>query len=147
MLRFSKKVEYALISLLHMSQKKGEQLTSAAELSRQYHIPQELISKVLQRLAKEEFIRSVQGVKGGYFLGQPIDAISVSQIVSAIDGPMKIVSCLEHKQTDRCIQKNHCTIKNPMDIIQRRLDIFFDTLTLRDLQQELNSSSKAVEIL
>ncbi len=135
MLRFSKKVEYALIALVHMSQKDKSKLTTARELSQNYHIPQELMGKVLQQLVKGNFVRSVQGVKGGYSLRKPIGAIKVNQVVDTIDSPIRLVHCLDHD--DDCQQLQDCIIRNPMHIIQKKLELFFENISLKDIQQEL----------
>ncbi|MCB0259910.1 MAG: Rrf2 family transcriptional regulator, partial [Calditrichaeota bacterium] len=65
MLKFSKKVEYALISMLYMAKREDGELTTSRELSQHFNIPQELAGKVLQSLARTGCIASVQGVKGG----------------------------------------------------------------------------------
>jgi len=137
MMRISKKVEYALIGLLHMSHKKRQDLTTAKELANTYHIPQELMGKVLQQLARGQVIRSVQGVKGGYTIQKPPEQISLSVIYDIIDGPFKIVSCFHQKDRFNCEQHSFCTIRNPMEIIQNKLELFFDQLTLKDLEKEV----------
>ena len=137
MLRLTKKVEYALIALLHMSEKRNNELTTAKELSRYYHIPQELMGKVLQQLSKRNFIHSVQGVKGGYRLEKPLEKVKISHVVNIVDGPIKIVDCVNHNEKCNCQQISFCNIKDPMGIIQHKLEYFFNTLTLKDLRQEL----------
>ena len=67
MLRFSKKVEYALIAMLYMADKDPGELTTARELSDKYDISLELMGKLLQSLTRHDLITSVQGAKGGYF--------------------------------------------------------------------------------
>ena len=52
MLKLSKKVEYGLISLMHMDSAQNGDLATARELSDLYDIPAELLGKVLQSLAK-----------------------------------------------------------------------------------------------
>ena len=137
MLRISKKVEYALIGLLHMSHKNGQTLTTAKELASTYHIPRELMGKVLQKLARRELIQSVQGVKGGYKIKRPAQQITLNLICEVIDGPFKIVSCIHKTKRLNCEQHYFCTIRNPMEIIQGKLEIFFEQLTLKDLEQEI----------
>lgn len=137
MMRIGKKVEYALIGLLHMSQKDNRQLTTAKELAQTYHIPQELMGKVLQQLARRGLIRSVQGVKGGYRIHGPIYKISLSQVYNAIEGPIKIVSCICKKNRLICEQRSFCIIKNPMEVLQEKLEELFCQLTLEDLRNEV----------
>jgi Rrf2 family protein len=137
MMRISKKVEYALIGLLHMSHKNRQELTTTKELANNYNIPQELMGKVLQKLARGRVIRSVQGVKGGYTIQQPLEKVSLSVIYNIIDGPFKIVSCFHKKNRLNCEQHSFCTIRNPMEIIQNKLELFFNQLTLKDLEREV----------
>lgn len=143
-MRLSKKVEYALIALLHMSEKRASELTTTRELSQEYQIPQELMGKILQRLAKQRIIRSVQGIKGGYSLHKPLEAVNISQIVELVDGPFRVVSCMSVKEKNRCIQWEDCRIKNPMEVIQRKLNNLFNGITLKDLQNELNYEGESL---
>ena len=145
MLRISKKMEYALMGLLHMSHKDWRELTTAKELAQSYNIPPELMGKVLQNLAKHKLILSMQGVKGGYRLVRSIDQVKLSDVITAVEGPLKIVNCLNIKTTPECHQHNQCTIKNPMSIIQNKLENFFSELTLQDIENDMISNLRQMQ--
>ena len=68
MLKITRKVEYALIALRHFQNQEKDKLTSAKEMSKTYGIPQELLAKILQRLARENIVDAVKGPAGGYKL-------------------------------------------------------------------------------
>ena len=137
MLKLNKKVEYALIAMLHMAEKAPGQLTTARELSETFHIPLQMTGKVLQRLAKQGLIRSVQGVKGGYQIEQSLHNISISSVVLAIEGPTYLVKCIRKTPNPVCgCDQNHaCNIKSAMVTIQHKLRTFFNTISLQDLQE------------
>jgi Rrf2 family cysteine metabolism transcriptional repressor len=137
MLRISKKVEYALIGMLHMSMKKQEELTTAKELSACYNISLDLMGKVLQRLAKAGLIRSEQGAKGGYQLNKSMQDMSIGTILKVVDGPVKIVNCIRLEDHLNCEQESRCIIRNPMQVIQDRLDDFFGNLSLQNIRDEM----------
>ncbi|GAB4381741.1 MAG: Rrf2 family transcriptional regulator [Calditrichia bacterium] len=137
MIRFSKKVEYALIALLYMSNKDSQSLTTARELAVAFNLSQDLIGKILQRLAKGEYITSVQGVKGGYRLNRSLDRINVNEILALLDGPIRIVNCMETGADSDCDQLHVCDLRPTMGVIQKKLEQFFDTLTMKDLKDEL----------
>ena len=137
MLRFSKKVEYALIALIHMARKPAKGLTTSKELSDQYHIPLELMGKVLQALVKSGLVNSVQGVKGGYLLNDIIDNLSISQVVRAVDKPIKIVKCIENQHVSDCNQILYCNIRSPMEILQDKLEAIFEGITVSDLRKDM----------
>ncbi len=137
MLRFSKKAEYALIALLHMARKPAKGLTTSKELSDQYHIPLELMGKVLQSLVRNGLVNSVQGVKGGYLLNSKIDNLSISQVIRAVDKPIKIVKCIENQHVLDCSQILYCNIRSPMEILQDKLEAIFEGITVSDLKEEM----------
>ncbi|MEE4310869.1 MAG: Rrf2 family transcriptional regulator [candidate division KSB1 bacterium] len=126
MLRLSKKVEYSLIALKHMAERKPGELTSARELADCYDISQELLGKLLQTLHKNGFIDSVQGPRGGYHLAKSPEEISVNAVIEAIDGEINIVDCGD------CQRLKRCRIYKPMQRIQDDIHAYFSGLTLRD---------------
>lgn len=138
MMKFSKKVEYALIALLHMAKKLDDELTTARELSDKYDISLELMGKILQSLMKSGIVISVQGVKGGYYLAQPIDRINISSVITAIDGPIAIADCLDGDEETVCERERNCLIRKSMAEIQSRLVGLFDEITLKDFEGKLS---------
>jgi Rrf2 family protein len=87
MLRLSKKADYALMAMKHLATRSDAGSASAREIAEAYDIPIELMAKVLQRLARRGLLTSHQGTRGGYRLGRGPAAISVADIIQAIDGP------------------------------------------------------------
>lgn len=134
MLKFNRKVEYALISLLYLSKKGSAGLTSTRELAELFSIPGEILGKVLQQLAQKDIISSVRGVKGGYTLEKPLQKITIHEVISAVERPVALVDCAD--ELCECAQSSCCNIKNPMLILQEKMAQFFDKLTLKDLKEE-----------
>lgn len=139
MMKFSKKVEYALIALLHMAQKSADELTTARELSDRYDISLELMGKILQSLVKSGVVISVQGVKGGYYLAQPMDRISVAMVITAIDGPIAIADCMDNEAATACERERNCLIRKSLERIQDQVVHLFDEISLKDFERTLST--------
>ena len=137
MLRMSKKVEYALMAMIEMTDHQDRELITAKEIAKRYHIPQEILGKVLQALSKKGLIESIQGVRGGYRAGNCWDEIPVAKIIETIDGPIELMACNKGNFCD-CEQISVCNIKEPMTILQNELISFFNSITLKDLKQGYN---------
>jgi Rrf2 family protein len=75
------------------------------EIAEQYDIPIELMAKVLQRLVRVGLLASTQGTRGGYTLGRPPLAISVADVIEAIDGPFTVTACSTEKERLRAVQQ------------------------------------------
>ena len=56
MVKFSKKLEYSLIALSHLSQSQSD-VTRVRDISEKYNIPHDLLAKILQKLKKEVWMR------------------------------------------------------------------------------------------
>jgi len=136
MMRFSKKVEYALIALLHIAKKSGGELTTARELSDKFSISLELMGKILQSLVKNKMIVSVQGVKGGYYLAQPMKHITLASVIMAIDGPIALTDCIADGTDENCERGRFCLIQNYMKDIQMKFMNLLDGITLNDFQKK-----------
>jgi Rrf2 family protein len=128
MLMLSKKVEYGLISLLHMAGLKSAELASAKEISEHYNIPAELLGKVLQTLARAELTLAVHGAHGGYRLARPLDKIALGEVIEAVEGPIHFARCQEDPAT--CGQFHACNIKEPVQQIHDQLQEFIHGLSL-----------------
>src|SRR5437016_4353593 len=92
MFRLSKKSDYGLIALKHLAQHSDESV-STREIAAQYHIPAELLAKVLQKLVRKGLLVSHQGINGGYILAKDPASISIVDVVEALEGPICITPC------------------------------------------------------
>src|SRR5215510_1324235 len=110
MFRLSKKSDYGLIALRHLAQH-HEESVSAREIAAHYHIPAELLAKVLQRLARKGLLMSQQGIHGGYVLARDPASISIVDVVEALDGPIAITPC---EKGDNCQQLQMCSVRDPL---------------------------------
>lgn len=149
MLRFSKKVEYALIALMDLADLHQNNPVTAKTVASNYQIPYELLGKVMQTLTKNGLLNSVQGVKGGYVLGKSPDKISVREVIEILEGPISITSCggLHSVDHSDCDLLSTCTIKSPMEIIQHELEKYFSNISLKDLRANYyNTTSEPIQI-
>jgi Rrf2 family protein len=131
MLRLSKKADYALMAVRHLALPDGPSSTSAREIAEQYDIPLELMAKVLQRLVRAGLLISTQGTRGGYTLSRMPAAISVSDVMQAIDGPFTVTAC----STDNhdCDQYDKCSIRDPLWKIRERIAATLNTVTIAEM--------------
>jgi Rrf2 family protein len=133
MLKLSKKVEYALMALMHMDELDEHELTTSREISGLYHIPPEALGKVLQGLAKADLIQSLKGAAGGYRLNSVLEDISLGDVMEAVEGPIRVAkcACVSHE----CQQEVACNIKTPIFHFQDQLLKFVYGLSLQTFKE------------
>ena len=130
MLRFTKRADYGLMAIHYIAVNDGLGAVSAKRVAEEFAIPPELLAKILQRLAKRRLIVSQNGPKGGYVLARRPDQISVGQVVRALEGPINIVSCIEHSG---CPQEERCSLRRPVQKPQAAISQMLDTMSLAEL--------------
>lgn len=138
MFKFSRDVEYALISLVEMSKLPPEELITAKEISTCYSIPFKLLARILQVLSNDGLIAARKGRGGGYKLMQKPADISLGRVIKAVRGQEPIAEC--HSSKKHCAQSDcGCNIKPIIDIYQEKWVSFVEKTTLDEcLQSNLN---------
>jgi Rrf2 family protein len=131
MLRLSKKADYALMAMKHLATRTDAGSASAREIAEAYDIPIELMAKVLQRLVRSGLLSSHQGTRGGYRLARGPAAISVADIIQAIDGPLTVTAC--STDDENCGQYAKCSIRDPLWRIKDRIVSALSTCSLQEV--------------
>lgn len=137
MLRFTKRADYGLMAIHYIAFHQEGGSVSSKRIAEEFHIPPELLAKILQRLARKGLIVSHNGPKGGYVLASPPHELTVGQVVRAIEGPINIVSCLEDLN---CPQFSRCNLRRPVQKIQASITHLLDTMTVAELVSDAEPS-------
>lgn len=91
---------------------KGLSVDALAEF---FELPAAYLSKQMQALRRAGIAQSVRGKGGGYRLAQSPDAITLLDIVIAIEGPSPAFRCTEIRQNGPCgLKRSEC--KRPCEI-------------------------------
>ena len=132
MLKITRKVEYALIALRHMQLKQSEELTSTKEIATRYGVPQQLLAKTLQHMARNGIIQAVQGSAGGYRIAINLDQISMKDFFERLEGPLGMMDC--YFDSD-CIQMGACNIRIPIQRINDNMRNLFSQMSVQEVTQ------------
>jgi Rrf2 family protein len=132
MLKLTKKADYGLIALRHLAATgRG---ASAKDIAETYGIPLPLLSKILQRLAREGLLWSEHGTRGGYRLARDPRDISAFEVIRTIDGPIILTHCFtEHTE---CDQSNRCPVREPLRKVHEGILQLLESISIRDLCQD-----------
>jgi FeS assembly SUF system regulator len=92
MIRMSKLTDYAIVLLAHLA--RGERTQTAHELAGRSRIPLPTVSKLCKELSRAGLVASHRGRHGGYSLARAPDAISMADVVEALEGPIGLTECV-----------------------------------------------------
>lgn len=108
MLRVTKLTDYATVVLTVLAARPGEVL-SAGELAEQSGLEIPTVAKVLRPLARAGLVEGFRGAGGGYRLARDAAAISLVEIVEAMEGPLGMTECSVHPGT--CGIEKSCSVR------------------------------------
>jgi FeS assembly SUF system regulator len=130
MIRITKQTDYGVVLLTHMAVHADHQY-NAPDLAAEAHLPLPMVSKILKLLAREGVLVSHRGVKGGYGLARPPRAISMAEIIAALEGPIAITECIE--EVGDCAHERLCPVRSNWHRINEALLAALQGITLAEM--------------
>lgn len=106
MVILSKLADYGVIVAARLAAG-GDRQVTAAMLAAETRLPQATVAKVLKALAKAGIVVAARGAAGGYRLARHADAISIAEVVAAIDGAIGITQCTSHDVHGAMCERAH----------------------------------------
>ncbi len=109
-MRLSSLADYAIVVMGATARHCGGARTRVAALAAETGVPQPTTEKLVRALVHAGLLRSVRGPGGGVMLGRPAAAISLADIIEAIEGPIALAQCIGPDRHE-CALDQHCAIK------------------------------------
>ena len=130
MLRISKLTDYATVLMVRLAREPAR-CFSAAQLADELGLPPPTVAKLLKRLLLGGLLTSVRGAVGGYTLAHAPHAISVADVVNAIEGPLALTECSLGK--GNCSLENDCATRANWQFISHAVRVALETVSLADM--------------
>ncbi|MBL0691044.1 MAG: Rrf2 family transcriptional regulator [SAR324 cluster bacterium] len=130
MLKFSKKLDYALASLVYLG--KFDVPKNARQVAQYLNLSQPFIANLLKELTTGGILKSVRGSGGGYFIAKDTRDTNIKQIVECIDRPLNIASCISSQD---CFAYSSCPSRNTVSFLQERIISLLEEISLFDMVQ------------
>jgi FeS assembly SUF system regulator len=134
MFRMSKMTDYGLVLLTELAREEGHATLTARELAERTRVPLPSVSKVLKGLQGAGVLVSHRGATGGYGLARPAGAIPLTQIITALEGPVALTECVQHAAGEAaCELESVCRVAGHWRVINQAIQDALGRLTLADL--------------
>ena len=130
MLRVSKLTDYATVVMTCLVDA-GDGVLSAQTLAERARLEAPTVSKLLKQLAQAGLVVSTRGINGGYRLARAPEAITVADIVTAMEGPIGMTECSAH--TGVCDLEPHCGARVNWQRINQAIAEALSSVTLADM--------------
>jgi Rrf2 family protein len=148
-MKITSQEEYGLRLLIRIAACKDKEGMSIPQLSEAEGLTPHYVAKLTRVLRMSGFLRSTPGNKGGYDLAVPANQIIINKVLKALGGPLYDTEfCGTHAGALRlCTHSVDCSSLSLWQMIQYTLDKLLYKVTLHDLVNPEETSSKILEQL
>jgi Rrf2 family iron-sulfur cluster assembly transcriptional regulator len=115
--------------------------TSVRDIADRTAIPQPYLEQILLALKGAGLVRSKRGVGGGYVLARPAAEIRISEILSAVDGPISLGDFGEPHQDGACDHEGQCVLLAIWHSAGEQMRLMLDAFTLQSVADAAKGSS------
>ncbi len=137
MLRLSKLTDYAVVVLIRLAESEpacDERVQTSPGIAAITGVPEPTVAKVLKALAAADMVTSQRGARGGYRLRRGLDAISVADVITAIDGPIALTACVDGGP-GTCDVQSMCAVKGRWEMVNDAIQQSLGAITLAEMRE------------
>lgn len=136
-MRFTTKTEYGLNCLVAMTRRGHGEVVTIKDIAEKERFSMPYVEKILQKLRSARIVVSHQGKKGGYALARPPSAITLKEVIDALEGATFDVYCEpEIREHIVCTHLCMCGIRPIWAKTKELLDEFYRSITLEMIAKE-----------
>lgn len=134
-MRFSSKSEYGVRVLVSLGRRYGQGPVPLSEIARAEHMPRPYLEQIMGTLRRHGLVVSRQGVKGGFELARPPEAVRMREVVLALEGGVQPMLCSVGDRAGRllCDLEGSCTSQLLWQRVRDSIMAVLDTTTLDEL--------------
>lgn len=142
---FSKPSEYAIRALVYLAvNSSSSKRFGTKKIAEDLEFPEHYLGKVLQQLARNNFITSVKGPNGGFCLEEEAMDISLLEIIESIEGLAFFSACgLGLKE---CSDEKPCPIHNDYQIFRDNFHTMLSNKTIKEMKENIDDGSTFLNI-
>jgi FeS assembly SUF system regulator len=131
-MRLSSMADYAVVTLCAAARHCGGTRVSAGDLAEETGLPLPTVQKLVSALSRAGLVKSIRGAGGGLQLARPAAAITLAEIVEAIEGPIALTACVESGRHD-CALEGSCNVQPHWGVVNAALRGALADVKLTDL--------------
>ncbi len=130
-MRLNLHTDYALRTLIFLAAKPGR--ASIGQVAEFYRISKPHVAKVVQALARLEYVRSIRGIGGGIEMLKQPDQISIGRVIRDFEGSMHLLECVGVPNI--CVIQPGCKLRGVLAQAERLQMDYLDGVRLTDVVQ------------
>ena len=132
-MKLSTKGRYAVMAMVDLARHAQAKPVSLSDIATRQEISLSYLEQLFARLRRAELVKSVRGPGGGYRLARASAETRVSEIILAVDEPIKATRCTEMGQSGCRADRSKCLTHDLWEELGNQIHVFLSSVTLHDV--------------
>jgi Rrf2 family transcriptional regulator, cysteine metabolism repressor len=142
-MRISTKGDYATRALQDLALHYAQGPIPIEKVATRQGLPIRYLEQLLLTLKRAGFLLSKRGVNGGYSLAKPPAAITLGEILRAVDGPIESIYCVGEQPRALCARETECVLREVWARVSQAVSAIVDQTSLQDLCDRARAVSES----
>ncbi|HAF53642.1 MAG TPA: Fe-S cluster assembly transcriptional regulator IscR [Thauera sp.] len=126
-MRLTTKGRFAVTAMIDLASRQADGPVTLAGIAERQKISLSYLEQLFGKLRRHDLVSSVRGPGGGYRLARDIAAITVADIIIAVDEPLDATQC---GGKENCHDAHRCMTHDLWANLNKRMYAYLDSVTL-----------------
>lgn len=140
-MRLTTKGRFAVTAMLDLAINEADKPVTLAGISERQSISLSYLEQLFSRLRRCGLVKSVRGPGGGYRIAKPLNEITVSQIISAVD---ELIDATQCGGQENCHDEGRCMTHDLWSSLNVKILEYLSGVSLADLVASNEAAKKGI---
>ncbi|MBL8697678.1 MAG: Rrf2 family transcriptional regulator [Alphaproteobacteria bacterium] len=132
-MKLSTKGRYAVMAMVDLATHSKGHPVALADIAERQEISLSYLEQLFAKLRRGGLVRSVRGPGGGYLLAHAIDQTRVSDIILAVDEPIRATRCAPGSPAGCRVNRSRCLTHDLWEELGNQIHLYLSSVTIADV--------------
>ncbi|PWC54623.1 MULTISPECIES: Rrf2 family transcriptional regulator [unclassified Azospirillum] len=135
-MRLSTKGRYAVMAMVDLAANSNGSPVALADIAERQEISLSYLEQLFAKLRKGGLVKSVRGPGGGYLLAYTADNTRVSDIILAVDEPIRTTRCANITPQGCRTNRSRCLTHDLWEELGNQIHMYLSSVTIADVVEK-----------
>ena len=142
-MKLSTKGRYAVMAMVDLAQQSDGRPIALADVAHRQEISLSYLEQLFAKLRRHGLVKSVRGPGGGYLFTMPADETRISDIIMAVDEPIRATRCTPGSPEGCRTNNERCSTHDLWDALGNHIYMFLSAISIADVCENRIDSGDA----
>lgn len=134
-MRLSTKGRYAVMAMVDLACRSNGKPVALADIAERQEISLSYLEQLFAKLRKGGLVKSVRGPGGGYLLAREAEVTRISDIILAVDEPIRATRCQSGSPEGCRSNKSRCLTHDLWEELGHQIHLYLSAVSLADVRE------------